>query len=64
MSLPRTVLPLTTDGKVEYVVAEKARGGGVDLSSSAMTPYVQQQISMKSVCILYDFPFKRMLDGV
>lgn len=46
--------------KVEDAVAENTSESGVDLSSAARNSYKQLQISMKSVYMVYNDPFRRL----
>lgn len=64
MSLPPTVGPLMADMKVEEVVAEKASKSNVDLSSAGRNTYEQLKTSMKSVGMMYQVPFQRLLEAV
>lgn len=59
-----TATSLMVDVKVEDFVAENTSTSGVLLSSSGRRTHEQWQIVMKSVCMVYDASFQRLLEVV
>lgn len=49
------------DVKVEEVWDEKRSGSGVAMSSTRTNENKQRQIAMKSVCMVHDVPYQRLL---
>lgn len=57
-----TALPLMAAVKMEDVVAENTSGGGPELRSATRNAYEKRQISMKALCVVYDFLFQMLLE--
>lgn len=55
---------MMSDVKAEDIVAENESLGGAELSSAGWSAYEQLQIARKSVRIVYDVSFQRLLEDV
>lgn len=58
------LLPQIPGVKMKIGVAESVSGRGVDLSTTGKRAYEHLHITMESVCMVYDFPFRRLLENV
>lgn len=61
--MPPNAPGLVADVKVENMVVT-AGWTGVELCSAGRNAYKQLQIAIRSPCMLYDVPFKRLLEAV
>lgn len=64
VSLPSIAMPLMVDEELEDVVAENGSGSGAELSSTGRKALEQMQIVTKSVSIVYEVLFRRLLEAV
>lgn len=52
------------DAKKKDVLAGHMSGSGVEPSCTAKNAYEQQQIAMRSLCMVCKVPFRRLLEAV
>lgn len=61
VSLPPNGRPLMVNVKAEDVITENERANVVELRAATRIAYKQLQMAMKTVCMVYDPLFQRLL---